>query len=59
MVVDPLSFLKDSPAAASSRIIDVADESTAFARYNVLMQPGAATSPQANQTPQSVFRLLG
>ena len=58
---DQLSILKDSLAAANSRIkdVDVADESTAFARYNILVQSGTAMLSQANQVPQSVLRLLG
>ena len=46
--------------AASSRIrdVDVAEESTQFARYNILVQSGTAMLAQANQLPQSVLRLL-
>ena len=45
---------------ASSRIrdVDVAEESTQFARYNILVQSGTAMLAQANQSPQSVLRLL-
>lgn len=57
---EQLGVLKDNLAAANSRIkdVDVADESTKFARYNVLVQAGTAMLAQANQTPQSALRLL-
>ena len=47
--------------AANSRIkdVDVADESTQLARYNILVQAGTAMLAQANTTPQSVLKLLG
>jgi flagellin len=56
-----LSVLKDNLSAANSRIkdVDVADESTQFARYNILVQAGTAMLAQANSTPQSALRLLG
>ncbi|MEY4690163.1 MAG: Flagellin, partial [Verrucomicrobiota bacterium] len=46
--------------AANSRIrdVDVADESTRFSRYQILMQAGTALLAQANSTPQSILRLL-
>jgi flagellin len=58
---DQLGVLKDNLAAANSRIkdVDVADESTQFARYNILVQAGTAMLAQANSTPQSALRLLG
>ena len=45
---------------ANSRIIDVdvAAESTAMARYNVLVQMGASMLAQANQTGQWAMKLL-
>ncbi|TVR55651.1 MAG: flagellin [Puniceicoccaceae bacterium] len=47
--------------AANSRIkdVDVAQESTQFARYNILQQSATAMLAQANAAPQSVLRLLG
>ena len=39
--------------------IDVAEESTNFAKYNILVQAGTAMLSQANATSQSVLRLLG
>jgi flagellin len=58
---DQLSVLKDNLASANSRIsdTDVAEESTKFARYNILVQAGTAMLAQANSTPQSSLRLLG
>jgi flagellin len=58
---DQLGVLKDNLAAANSRIkdVDVAEESTQFARYNILVQAGTAMLAQANNTPQSVLKLLG
>lgn len=46
--------------AANSRIIDVdvAAESTQLARFNILQQAGTAMLAQANQSAQSVLRLL-
>jgi flagellin len=43
--------------AAHGRIMDadIALESTRFARYNVLVQAGAAMTAQANQLPNFVF----
>jgi len=57
---EQLSVLKDNLTAANSRIkdIDVADESTQFARYNILVQAGTAMLAQANASPQSALRLL-
>lgn len=37
---------------------DVAEESTQYARYNILVQAGTAMLAQANALPQSVLRLL-
>ena len=55
-----LSVLKDNLSAANSRIkdVDVAEESTNFAKYNILVQAGTAMLAQANSTPQSALRLL-
>jgi len=55
-----LGVLKDNLSAANSRIkdVDVAYESTQFAKYNILVQSGTAMLAQANQNPQSALRLL-
>jgi len=57
---EQLAVLKDNLSAANSRIrdVDVAEESTKFARYNILVQAGTAMLAQANTGPQSVLRLL-
>ncbi len=55
-----LSISKMNLSAASSKIkdVDVAAESTEFAKYNILVQSGTAMLAQANQLPQNVLRLL-
>jgi flagellin len=57
---EQLSVVRDNLTAAASRIrdVDVAEESTSFARYNILVQAGTAMLAQANQTPASVLRLI-
>jgi len=46
--------------AASSRItdVDVAEESTQLAKWNILVQSGTAMLSQANQSAQSALRLI-
>jgi flagellin len=55
-----LGVLFDNLTSANSRIkdVDVAQESTQYARYNILVQAGTAMLAQANALPQSVLRLL-
>jgi len=55
-----LSTLTNNISAANSQIsdVDVATESTNYARYNILVQSGTAMLAQANSMPQSVLRLL-
>ncbi len=57
---EQLSVLRENLSAANSRIkdVDVAEESTQFARYNILVQAGTAMLAQANATTQSALRLL-
>jgi flagellin len=57
---DQLSVSKENLTAASSRIqdVDVAEESTQYARENILVQSGTAMLAQANSLPQSVLKLL-
>jgi flagellin len=57
---EQLAVSKENLTAASSRIqdVDMADESTEFARANILVQSGTAMLAQANSIPQSVLRLL-
>ena len=58
---DQLGTLKNNLSAANSRIVDVdvASESTKYAKYNILVQSGTAMLAQANALPQSVLKLLG
>jgi flagellin len=55
-----LSVNKANLEAASSRItdVDVAEESTQLARWNILVQSGTAMLAQANQSAQSALRLI-
>jgi flagellin len=55
-----LSVNKANLEAASSRItdVDVAEESTQLARWNILVQSGTAMLSQANQSAQSALRLI-
>lgn len=57
---EQLSVLRDNLSAANSRIkdVDVAEESTAYAKYNILVQSGTAMLAQANSVPQGALRLL-
>lgn len=57
---EQLAVLRDNLSAANSRIkdVDVADESTRYARFNILVQSGTAMLAQANSVPQSALRLL-
>jgi len=57
---DLLAVNKTNLEAANSRIldVDVADESTKLARYNILQQAGTAMLAQANQSTQSILRLI-
>jgi len=57
---DQLTVSKENLSAASSHIqdVDIADESTEYARANIMVQSSTAMLAQANQLPQSVLRLL-
>ena len=61
MTNEQLAVQKTNLNAANSRIkdVDVASESTEYARYNILVQSGTAMLAQANQQPQAALRLLG
>ena len=56
-----LTTNKTNLEAANSRIsdVDVAQESTQLARYNVLVQAGTSMLAQANQSSQIALKLLG
>lgn len=61
-VVDAqLQIQSENLEAANSRIrdVDVAEESTRLAKYNILVQSGTAMLSQANALPQNVLKLLG
>ena len=55
-----LTTLNNNLSAANSQImdVDVAQESTNYAKYNILVQTGTAMLAQANALPQSVLKLL-
>jgi len=55
-----LTTLNTNLAAANSEImdVDIAQESTQYAKYNILVQSGTAMLAQANSLPQSVLKLL-
>jgi flagellin len=57
---DMLSINKVNLEASVSRIqdVDVASESSNLARYNILQQAGTAMLAQANQSTQSILRLI-
>jgi flagellin len=57
---DQLSTLQNNLSAANSQItdVDVAQESTTFAKYQILVQAGTSMLAQANALPQSVLKLL-
>ena len=55
-----LGVLSNNLSAAKSQItdVDVAQESTNYARYQILVQSGTSMLAQANQNPQSVLKLI-
>jgi flagellin len=55
-----LSTLNNNLAAANSQImdVDVAEESTNYAKQNILVQSGTAMLAQANSLPQIALKLL-
>jgi flagellin len=55
-----LGTLKNNLSAANSQImdVDVAQESTMYAKYNILVQSGTAMLAQANALPQTALKLL-
>ena len=57
---EQLSVSAENLTAANSRImdVDVAEESTQYAKANILVQSGTAMLAQANAMPNSVLRLL-
>jgi len=57
---EQLTVTKENLSAAISRIadVDVAEEATAYARYQILVQSGVSMLAQANKMPQSALQLL-
>jgi flagellin len=55
-----LSTLSTNLSAANSQItdVDVATESTSYAKYQILVQAGTSMLAQANSNPQTVLKLL-
>ena len=55
-----LGVLNTNLSAANSQLtdVDVAQESTNYAKYQILVQSGTSMLAQANQNPQSVLKLL-
>jgi flagellin len=61
MTDDQVTILNENLAAANSRIkdVNVAEEATEFARYNILVQSGTAMLGQANMLPSMALQLIG
>ena len=57
---EQLTVTKENLSAAISRIadVDVAEEATSYARYQILVQSGTSMLAQANKMPQSALQLL-
>ena len=57
---DQLSVTKENLSSAISRIadVDVAEEATSYARYQILVQSGTQMLNQANQLPTAALQLL-
>lgn len=60
-VMTTIQNASENLSAANSRIrdVDVAEETSAMTRSNVLMQAGVSVLAQANQSPQVALKLLG
>ena len=61
MTISNLSNMYENLSASNSRIrdVDVASESAAMTRNQILQQAGVAVLAQANQMPQAALSLLG
>ena len=59
--ISNLSNISENVAAARSRILDadIAAETSAMTKYNILQQAGVSILAQANQAPQLALSLLG
>jgi flagellin len=61
VTVNNLSVAHENVSAANSRIrdVDVAEETAAMTRNQILSQAGVAVLAQANQLPSAALSLLG
>jgi flagellin len=61
ITMNNLSVAKENISAAESRIrdVDVAEETAAMTRNQILSQAGVSVLAQANQLPQAALKLLG
>ena len=61
MTDDQVTILNENLAAANSRIkdVNVAEESTRYAKANILVQSGTSMLAQANILPSSALQLIG
>ena len=61
MTDDQVTILNENLAAATSRIkdVNVAEESTQYAKANILVQSGTAMLAQANVLPAQALQLIG
>ena len=59
--ISNIQAFSEALSAANSRIkdVDVAEETSAMARSNILQQAGVSVLSQANQQPQLALKLLG
>ncbi len=59
--INNLNVISQNLASAQSSImnVDMAQETTNLAKYQILQQSGVAMLAQANQNPQAVMKLLG
>ena len=59
--VNSLSIADENMSAAKSRIrdVDVAEETAAMAKNNILVQAGVSVLSQANQSTNAVLKLIG
>ena len=54
-----IDFTRTNKLSARITDVDVANESTQLARFNILVQSGTAMLSQANQSSQIALKLLG
>jgi flagellin len=59
--INNIQSASENLSAANSRIrdVDIAEETSAMTRSQILMQAGVSVLAQANQIPQSALKLLG